>query len=210
MKNLVEIKDGKAFTTSRKIAEKFGKRHNHVLDKIRIEMSFCDSVTLPNFRLMNEISSLPTNGDEYYELTEDGYSFVVMSFTGEKARKFKWDYIAEFNRMRSVIEQSVSEKLIVAETKSAWAMGELELVMARQPNHKHSLACRLGLKAHEVGQYFKYLVGIGELEAKTETITRTTYHPTERSKHVTGALGKTLLFDDSVKIAFPENTDWTK
>ena len=209
--SLVEIKDGKAVTTSLLVAKKFNKRHDNVLRVIDDLVKIVPDFSGLNIEVLYRINEL-NNGQpvKYYELTEAGYTMLVSRFTGKESAIFMADYITEFERMRSVIEQAVSEKLIVAETQSAWAMGELESVMARQPNHKHSLACRLGLKAHEVGQYFKYLVGIGELEAKTETITRTTYHPTERSKHVTGALGKTLLFDDSVKIAFPENTDWTK
>ncbi|GGD38282.1 phage regulatory protein/antirepressor Ant [Aureimonas glaciei] len=32
------------------------------------------------------------------EMTKDGFAFLVMGFRGEKAAKFKEDYIAEFNR----------------------------------------------------------------------------------------------------------------
>ncbi len=35
IKNAVELKDGKAVTTSLKIAEVFGKQHKHVIDAIR-------------------------------------------------------------------------------------------------------------------------------------------------------------------------------
>ena len=36
-----------------------------------------------------------------YRLTRDGFTFLAMGFTGEKAQAFKWAYIDAFNRMEA-------------------------------------------------------------------------------------------------------------
>ncbi|MGG5796664.1 Rha family transcriptional regulator [Edwardsiella tarda] len=98
----VTIHDGKAVTTSQAVAEYFIKRHDNVLRSIdSLECS-------PEFRLLNfkETSYQRENpnggtgiGTKYYEMTKDGFVFLVMGFTGKKAAAFKEAYIAEFNRM---------------------------------------------------------------------------------------------------------------
>ena len=39
-----------------------------------------------------------------YRLTRDGFTFLVMGYTGEKAARFKWAYIDEFNRQQTLLE----------------------------------------------------------------------------------------------------------
>lgn len=47
------------------------------------------------------------NGQLYpqYLLNRDGFTFVVMSFTGEKATQLKWNYIQEFNAMEEQLKR---------------------------------------------------------------------------------------------------------
>lgn len=104
----VTIHDGKAVTTSQAVAEYFIKRHDNVLRSIdSLECS-------PEFRLLNfkETSYQRENpnggtgiGTKYYEMTKDGFVFLVMGFTGKKAAAFKEAYIAEFNRMEAMLLQ---------------------------------------------------------------------------------------------------------
>ncbi|EPI4879975.1 Rha family transcriptional regulator [Salmonella enterica subsp. enterica serovar Newport] len=95
----VFIHNGKAVTTSRYVAEYFEKRHERVLDKIRsLDCS-------PEFNEHNFVSVeyTDTKGEKrpMYEMTKDGFVFLVMGFTGKKAARFKEAYIAEFNRMEA-------------------------------------------------------------------------------------------------------------
>ena len=46
-----------------------------------------------------------------YEMTFDGFTFLVMGFTGKTAAQFKEAYIAEFNRMRQTIQDTVNERI---------------------------------------------------------------------------------------------------
>lgn len=72
---------GKAFTTSQKIADYFGKSHKNVLRKIRQTISECpDDFARLNFEPADFIDK---NGETQpmYKLTKDGYMLVVMGLT---------------------------------------------------------------------------------------------------------------------------------
>ncbi|EBI9418258.1 Rha family transcriptional regulator [Salmonella enterica] len=95
----VFIHDGKAVTTSVAIAEFFSKRHDNVIQKIKtLECS-------QNFNALNfkDVTYTDAKGEKrpMYEMTKDGFVFLVMGFTGKKAAAFKEAYIAEFNRMEA-------------------------------------------------------------------------------------------------------------
>ena len=102
---LVQVNNGKAVTTSMQVAEYFGKRHTHVLDKIKqlIDDTPKDFAE-PNFRLCFKINQLQNGKPQaYYEMTKDGFVLLAMGFTGKKAIEFKIDYINAFNEMADFI-----------------------------------------------------------------------------------------------------------
>ncbi|EBS1324069.1 transcriptional regulator [Salmonella enterica subsp. enterica serovar Muenchen] len=99
----VTIENGRAVTTSVAVAEFFTKRHERVLDKIRnLDCS-------PEFTEHNFVSSEYTDSTgrtlPAYQITKNGFVFLVMGFTGKKAAAFKEAYIAEFDRMESELRQ---------------------------------------------------------------------------------------------------------
>ncbi len=116
---LVEI-TGKRYeevltTTSRKIAEKFEKEHKNVLAIIdkHIEMlKNTESLKVSSLFIQREYEPENSNGVKYkeYLLTRDGYSLIVMGFTGEKALKWKLDYIKAFNAMESELKRIYIER----------------------------------------------------------------------------------------------------
>lgn len=97
-------------TTSLRVAEKFEKRHDHVIRDIE-----------------NLIAGLPKNGEGYfhktsyvneqnkqtypmYEMNRDGFSLIAMGFNGEKALKWKIDYINAFNAMENELKRIYTER----------------------------------------------------------------------------------------------------
>lgn len=102
-RELVIAKHGEAFTTSRKVAELFGKRHDNVLAAIE-NLECSDEFAELNFKVCFENSELQ-NGKplKYYTLTKDGMVFLVMAFTGKQAAQFKELYILAFNWMAEQI-----------------------------------------------------------------------------------------------------------
>ncbi|MEV3587033.1 Rha family transcriptional regulator [Paenibacillus larvae] len=109
MNQLVFIENGKTVTDSLTVAEVFGKRHDNVVQDIKnLECS-------QEFSLLNFQESTYTNerGRTYpkYIITQDGFSFLVMGYTGKEAAKFKEMYIAEFNRMRKQLTKPPQTQL---------------------------------------------------------------------------------------------------
>ena len=85
--------------TSLDVAETFGKRHDHVLRDIK-ELGCSDEFRFPNF---GETYYLDTQGrkQRMVVMTRDGFTLLVMGYTGELAMKFKEAYIRQFNAMES-------------------------------------------------------------------------------------------------------------
>lgn len=100
-------------TNSRIIAEKFEKRHDHVLRDIRALIAANPEWGVPNFGETPYVDG--QNGQTYqmYEMTRDGYSMLVMGFTGKKAMDWKIKFLAAFNameaRLRSVGQIDLSD-----------------------------------------------------------------------------------------------------
>ncbi len=100
----VTIKNGRAVTTSIAIAEFFGKRHDNVLRAIaNIECS--EKFNALNFE---DVTYTDAKGEKrpMYQITKNGFVFLVMGFTGKKAAAFKEAYIAEFDRMEAELRQN--------------------------------------------------------------------------------------------------------
>lgn len=120
---LVIIENGKAITTSLKVAEYFGKRHCDVLRQINL-LECSDLFRQRNFALSNYTrqNGNVTKSYPMYYMTRDGFTFLAMGFTGKVAAKFKEAYINAFNEMERIIQENRStayaEKLIEKEVKS--------------------------------------------------------------------------------------------
>ena len=109
MNNLLVIeKRGRPLTTSRKVAEIFGKDHDNVLRDIR-NLDCSEKFSSLNF----EESNYKIRGKIYPEfmLTKDGFTFLVMGYRGKKAATFKEAYINQFNQMAEFIQSLQTAKL---------------------------------------------------------------------------------------------------
>lgn len=89
--------DGRAWTTSIDVAQRFGKRHDNVMQAIRgLECS-------PEFTALNFQGSDYTDSTgrklPAFHISRDGFVFLAMGFTGAEAARWKERYIAAFNAM---------------------------------------------------------------------------------------------------------------
>lgn len=100
---LVFIDNDRPVTDSLTVAETFGKRHDNVIRDIK-ELECSREFSLLNFE---ETTYLAGNGQTYkkYLITQDGFAFLVMGYTGKEAARFKEMYINEFNRMKNQLTQ---------------------------------------------------------------------------------------------------------
>lgn len=108
---IVFEQDGQALTTSREIADYFGKEHRHVLRDIRNTLEQLNQTpegrefSQTNFGLA-EYKDGQGKPRPAYVLTRDGFTLLAMGFTGARAMQFKVAYINAFNRMAAMISAS--------------------------------------------------------------------------------------------------------
>ena len=105
--NLVSINNNQVVVSSRQVADNFGKQHKDVLESIRGILAAENSAT----KFFYE-STFTNRGKQYpeYLMNRDGFSLLVMGFTGEKALEWKVKYINAFNAMEQELRNKELEK----------------------------------------------------------------------------------------------------
>lgn len=95
---LLQNKNGKIVVSSLDIAEKFRKRHDHVMRDIYKLIS--DSPELGN-EMFIETMYVNSRGKSYkcFDMDRDGFSLLAMGFTGKEALEWKLKFIKAFNEM---------------------------------------------------------------------------------------------------------------
>lgn len=107
---LVEItgkrNEERLVTTSLKVAEVFEKEHKNVLQSIENLVAENSAA-----KFFSE-ATYKNRGKEYpmYEMGRDGFSLLVMGFTGERALKWKIEYINAFNAMEAELKRIYTER----------------------------------------------------------------------------------------------------
>lgn len=226
---LVHLTGGEARTTSLMVKEKFGKRHGDVLRAIeKLECS-------EEFRQRNFASSSYLNdqgkSQPMYEMTRDGFSFLVMGFTGKGAASWKERYIAAFNRMeqeliRRTIQQQNADwqqkrlegKVARRDLTDAIAALE-EYILARNPGHRKPYYYHYTVGTYEalyvlegkrLAKNFRDLldrIQLGHLETAENIITKTIWdemdNGTEYHKIYQIAKGKIEWFAEAVGKSIP-------
>ncbi|WP_269515667.1 Rha family transcriptional regulator [Acinetobacter baumannii] len=105
VEDAVFIQNDQVKTSSLKVAELFGKQHKDVIRKIEnLECSpeFTSAQFCAHVQTI-EIGNGATRESKYYEMTKDGFIFLVMGFTGAKAAQIKEAYINTFNHMAAML-----------------------------------------------------------------------------------------------------------
>lgn len=106
---ILSTQNGEPVASSRQIAENFEKRHDHVIRDI-------DTIKkdVPNFGEMFFETTVPDSyGREQraYLMNRDGFSLLVMGFTGKAALEWKLKYIQAFNEMEKKLATPQMPKL---------------------------------------------------------------------------------------------------
>jgi len=90
-------------TDTLKVAEVFGKRHKNIIQAVK-ELDCSNEFRRLNFQpsyYLNEQNKRQPK----FNMTQDGFTFLVMGFRGKKAAEFKEAYIKQFNEMRQWISK---------------------------------------------------------------------------------------------------------
>lgn len=112
MSNLIKqeafrVIEGRPVTSSRIVAEYFGKQHHHVVRDIRnLIAQKPDLERNANFGECSETVSLANGATRQvpmYWMDRKGFSILAMGFTGAKALDFKCAFYDEFERMEKAL-----------------------------------------------------------------------------------------------------------
>ncbi len=102
---VVVFEKGQQFwTTSIDIANNFDKTHRDVMRSIK-NLTCSTEFSLRNFAQSDYINSRGKK-IKMYNITRDGFSFLVMGFTGKDSAAWKERYINAFNRLESAYKRS--------------------------------------------------------------------------------------------------------
>ena len=112
MENLVQVADGQIVVSTRQVAEHFDKQHKHVLsviENLKAENSalrnmFCEH----SYKVEGNNKTYPE-----YLMNRDGFSLLVMGFTGKKALEWKIKYIQAFNAMEEALRHTGSPYILI-------------------------------------------------------------------------------------------------
>lgn len=110
--------------SSRDVAETFGKEHKEVIRAIEGQTD--SEGKTKHLGIISQIeqggelpvgkyfvlSTYASGGRRYkeYLMTRDGFTLLVMGFSGEKAMKFKLAYINQFNHMERLLKEKFVER----------------------------------------------------------------------------------------------------
>ena len=97
-----------SIVTSLDVADTFEKEHKRVLQDIR-DLRCSDEFRQHNF-VLSSYTSAQNKKQPMYCMTRDGFTLLVMGYTGEKAMKFKEGYIRQFNAMEKVLLGKIRER----------------------------------------------------------------------------------------------------
>ena len=111
LRALVTNDNGEPKTTSYAVAQAFGKRHSDVLRSIK-NMKCSTKFRERNFAFTLENKKIGNTKRQtgFYQMTERGFMFLVMGFTGEKADAIKEQFIDAFEWMANQLSQVFQSK----------------------------------------------------------------------------------------------------
>jgi len=152
---------GNPVTTSLLVAEKFGKEHKNVIQSIQNLVAENSAAKLYFFE-----SEYENRGKMYpmYIMNRDGFSLLVMGFTGKQALQFKLDFIDAFNKMEQTIKtgsfaipKSFSEALRLAAEQAETIEHQQKQLQAQAPKVLFASAVETSDKSCLVGELAKIL-----------------------------------------------------
>lgn len=143
--DLVICNNGKATTTSLKVAEYFGKRHGDVIRSIENLMQDQDIFNRRNFALV-DYNDAKGESRPMYELDRDGFTLLAMGFTGKQALQFKLSYIDAFNQAEKALTASP------ALPTSSIDLMRLALSAIEETNQKANTAHTQSIQASHLAQ----------------------------------------------------------
>lgn len=104
--NLVHMFKNQVVVSSVQLAEHFDKRHCDILRLLNALLRSANKQRLSKHFFKSNYKYETGKNNTMYLMDRDGFSLLVMSFKGEKALKWKLDFIDAFNAMEQEIRNN--------------------------------------------------------------------------------------------------------
>lgn len=111
LRHYISIKDNQLYTPSTRIAEVFSRQHKDILRAIR-NLDSSEYFNARNFALV-DYNDAKGEKRQMYNVTKDGFMFLVMGFTGKQAAAIKEAYINAFNQMAEALHNNQQDNSAV-------------------------------------------------------------------------------------------------
>ena len=119
--NAFKVVEGRPVTSSRIVAEYFGKQHHHVVRDIRTLISQKpDLERNANFGECSETINLANGATRqvpFFWMDRKGFSLLAMGFTGAKALDFKCAFYDQFERMEEALRAPSAQSALITTTE---------------------------------------------------------------------------------------------
>lgn len=172
---LVELRNNQVVVSSRKVAENFGKNHKHVLDSIR-EILVAENSATKFFQETRHEYRGRTFPE--YLMNRDGFSLLVMGFTGKKALEWKLKYIDAFNQMEEHLRCRPLPQMSMMEMIAEIAKQEVEnekrlVVLEEHAESTNKVTAELERKVDALGNT---ITSVDTLEQDVKSLVTRMYH----------------------------------
>ena len=132
------------YASSKDVAAYFGKRHADVLRVIR-NLKCSGEFYRLNFTPF-KTNDLTGESTSHVDMTREGFTFLVMGFTGAKALQFKEAYIAAFNEMEERLRNVAKSAPLPnfsnpSEAARAWADEYDQKLVAQEDKADKTMGC---------------------------------------------------------------------
>lgn len=122
VQNAFRVVEGRAVTSSFKVAEYFGKKHSDVVRAVDDLIAKNQELqVLRNFARYSETVSLNDKGATRkvpaYWMDRKGFCLLAMGFTGAKALEFKCAFYDEFERMEQALRAPSDQSALITTTE---------------------------------------------------------------------------------------------
>lgn len=170
--------NGQLVVSSRQVAESFGKEHGKVLRSIHEIMSESGEPILACEMFYETIYE--NRGKQYpeYLMNRDGFSLLVMSFTGREAMQWKIKYINAFNAMEKKLKELSAPQTL----DSLFNIDSLYLIVSKLKEEHDSLKSEIAAKDVTIAEQ---KITIKQLETQVKNtllIPETLEVPTDNGK----------------------------
>lgn len=159
-------------TSSRMVAEHFGKRHDDVLKAIDAKKGTPQNCGLLD-SMFFETTYTTTQNKQVREvlMNRDGFSLLAMGFTGPKALEFQLEFINEFNRMEQELKKQIQVPTSYAQ--ALLEAGRLALELEQEIGKVKALSDDIQVLEHRIAEHEPKLTYLDTILQSNEAVTIT-------------------------------------